>query len=597
MPKLSSKAQRDAMQFLAEAQSFTVVDAFKPCVGSDRLFTSPKHQIVVLGGNKSGKTYQSLIKLALRTTPEMDKYGNRTGWVKDPYVRRRIPNRQLEAWVSCYSNPVQRKTIQPSFNKIFKSYVGNNYVAESGVYRQAKTEIATITFLWQESGWNDYTGGNIDLIMWDEPHERMLYHEMISRFAQTEGYIWGGATLVVDSTDPDAIKKIKYIEWMHKELIEPWEKDPSTLPELDIVYFHTKDNPHINYEFQQAMWASLSESERYTRETGRYYRFIGNSLFNREMLIDIENYLRSHPEESRPDYGFLEYDDTAKDDFSVVFNPSGIYEFPQRPDGEFVIKIWEHPMGGELYVRPEYYIGADVAEGVMGGDYSSAYVRRADTRLVVAALHGHLSEIEFTKQLILLGMYYHDVSGEPAMLAVESNQSGKTVISYLITGHDQLGIRKYGIHRMYHRPLNSDLDKGLMLIGTQPGWLTTNHNRGYLLTAMRKALIECHESISKNPSERNCPIPDIGWITEAIGFIRNNSGKFEATPGVTNDDRLMSLAICDKCIEQYYRSKTKTVKKKEAAALWQVGTQGIILNIEEATKRARTQKSKVRMVY
>jgi hypothetical protein len=592
MAKLSYKDQTDLMQLNALVDSYTALDVFKPNYGGgELLLRSKKHQILFLGGNKCGKTFQCLAKLGLRTVPELAD-GKKTGWFKDPYVRRRIPNRKLEAWISCYSQPVQKETIQPAFDTIFKPYIKNIF-SESGIYKDVELEFANIHFKWQEASKRSYEGANVDLIMWDEPHDQSIYNEMLSRFAKTQGYIWGGATLVINPDDPDAVKKLQFIEWMYKNLIQPWEENPDSRPELDIIYANIRENEHVDANFQISMWAGLSEAEQLVRETGRYYRIVGQSIFNRQMLVYIEDYLRKHPEESEPEYGVLEYVENDGD-LGVKFNQTR-NNFPERPQGEFIVKIWERPISDKRLLRPQYFIGCDVAEGVTGGDYTSAYVRRADTNRVVAALHGHLSELELAKQLNMLGLYYCDNNGAPAILAIEVNNYGKTTQQYLITGHRELGIYKYGLHRIYHRPLNEDIERGMMIMGKEPGWKTSPRNRDFLLTAMRMALVEAYAAIKHGGP---CTITDIGWINEAMNFIRDKNDKFNAIKGVSNDDRLFSLAITDKCKEQYYRTKIVTVKQAVNDDIWLADDGGIILNIEAARRQSREyNRKRERMVY
>ena len=90
-------------------------------------------------------------------------------------------------------------------------------------------------------------------------------------------------------------------------------------------------------------------------------------------------------------------------------------------------------------VRPQFFIGVEVAQGKLGGDYTCAYVMR-DNGQIVASLHGHLSEIDLARELYLLGMYYCDANYEPATLAIEVVNAGKTTQSYLISGNSDLGI-------------------------------------------------------------------------------------------------------------------------------------------------------------
>ena len=413
--------------------------------GQERFFYSKKHQIIQSGGNKSGKTWSSVMKGALRSLPEKDIKGQNTGWLLDPFVRLRLPQKKIQAWISTYSQPVQQETVQPVVDDIFEPYITNRY-KEKGAYHFIETEHARINFKWQAAEQASYTGANLNWAMLDEPHDRQRYYEVVSRFVATKGYMWMALTPVIDAKDPDIARKMKYIRWLKEEIIDAFERDPKEVPQVDVIFVDTEENPHVDdIQFVMDMWASMSDEEKLIRKTGRFFDFIGECAFSAEQLITLEAYLQGHPEVSQPQYGHLEYDPgETDDDWKIVFTADRP-DFPHEPASDWIWKVWEEPIDPQLGVGPSYSIGCDPAEGKRGKDYTSVYIERNDTGRVVAALHGYIDEIALARELWLGGHYYCTRTGyvddaafgrKPAKLAVETVSIGKTAVAYL-----QMGIR------------------------------------------------------------------------------------------------------------------------------------------------------------
>ena len=87
----------------------------------------------------------------------------------------------------------------------------------------------------------------------------------------------------------------------------------------------------------------------------------------------------------------------------------------EREDGR--LKIYHEPKDGL------YSIGADVAEGLEGGDYSTAFVLDKDLRQC-AQWKGRIDPDEFGNLLCRLGEYYNN-----ALLAVEKNNHGHATMA------------------------------------------------------------------------------------------------------------------------------------------------------------------------
>jgi len=555
--QLSKQDKQEFAAIGAYEDGMTRVTAFKPNPGGqERFFTTDKHQIILAGGNKSGKTYCNVMKGALRSLPEKDIHGRNTGWLIDPFVRRRVPSRTIQAWFSTYSQPVQVGTLQPEVERIFAGgkpeYITGRHV-EKGCMHWVETECAHITFRWQTAEDQSYTGANLDWAGLDEPHDRSIWNEAISRFAATEGYIWISMTPVINAGDGDMARKMRYVRWMKEDLVDPYDDDPKSRPLLDVIYVDIEENPHVNADFQLSMWAGLTPEELLIRKTGMFFDFLGESALDQEALTKLEGYLRQNLDVSRPRYGVLEYDDREhSDEWKFRFQET-VAVYDDEPSSGWIWKVWEEPVDPQLGIAPDYAIGADPAEGKRGKDYTAAYVKRCDTGRTVAALHGYVDEIQLARELWLAGNYYSTRTGyvddavmgrKPAKLAVESNR--QTTLAFLQTGNEELGIGKYGAENLYRQPEKVALSRGLVTPGKTAGWYTSAATRPMLVTGARIALAAACAAID---ADEPVPISDLGWVREAKTFILSRAGKFEAAPGFY-DDRIIANAICDKVVEQ-----------------------------------------------
>ena len=122
------------------------------------------------------------------------------------------------------------------------------------------------------------------------------------------------------------------------------------------------------------------------------------------------------------------------------------------------LKIWKLPALGKHYV-----IGGDVAEGVDGGDYSSAHVLDREDQSIVAAWHGHCEPELFGAELARLGKLYNNAS-----IGVESNNHGLTTLTALknlnytahllpqVFGAKRQGARAHGLARRYQDKTHDD---------------------------------------------------------------------------------------------------------------------------------------------
>lgn len=188
-----------------------------------------------------------------------------------------------------------------------------------------------------------------------------------------------------------------------------------------------------------------------------------------------------------------------------------------QPRGD--VRIWQDPLPGHPYV-----IGADVATGTTGGDYSAAIVLNMRTLEQVASIHGLIPPHDFAVLLNTIGRHYNK-----AIVAIEVNHIGLAVQDPLI--------RTFYYPNLH--PWKGKPDQIRRTPSRLYGWVTNVATRPLLLDAGRKVinkeLICLHEE---------------GLLQELIEFSLNDAGKYEARAG--HDDRVIALLIALRSREENY---------------------------------------------
>jgi hypothetical protein len=172
------------------------------------------------------------------------------------------------------------------------------------------------------------------------------------------------------------------------------------------------------------------------------------------------------------------------------------------------LTIWRTPERGE-----EFVFGADVGEGIRGGDFSVAdYLSVVDGQQV-AQWRGVITPDLFSKVLYALGKFFNWAYGSP-----EVNNHGLTVLDRL---------------RFYHYPklyMEKRLDRRTKEETERMGWLSTMRNRFTALDTLRRMFAD-GDIIINSPNT----------LTEARTFIKQKN-KWQAQAGC-HDDCIISLSI------------------------------------------------------
>ena len=216
----------------------------------------------------------------------------------------------------------------------------------------------------------------------------------------------------------------------------------------------------------------------------------GSPVFNTEKII---KWLRDIPHPIRRGY-FAEDGDWVDDDKGAI-------------------EIWKEPENQHVYA-----IGADTAGE--GSDYFVAYVIDKNTGTQVAKFRDITNEKAFVRGLFFLGYYYNT-----AMIAIETNYSTYPILTLQDMGYPNMYVREQVDTFTHH-------------IQKKFGFRTTTITRPLILDNL-KAIV--NEEIER--------IVDETFFSEALSFIKNDSGKPVAASGA-HDDCVMAMAISFFCMQQ-----------------------------------------------
>ena len=232
-------------------------------------------------------------------------------------------------------------------------------------------------------------------------------------------------------------------------------------------------------------------------------------------LEDVFN--QEHP--TKPMDAFLGTGDPIFDNVKLEERAKAAPEPKVRYECAISLKQWLHKEDGRLRVwkEPEpgrhYIIGADVSEGIKGGDFSVAEVIDHATGEQIAEWHGLCRPDEFAYILIALGNRYNH-----ALLAIERNNHGLTTVTWVCNDR---------YPRVY-----------VELVPEPPGpprkrfgWQTDSRTRPMIL-----------DNLIRETQEGTDGIKSRDLLREMQRFKRQDNGRMEADEG-QHDDRVMAYSI------------------------------------------------------
>lgn len=195
--------------------------------------------------------------------------------------------------------------------------------------------------------------------------------------------------------------------------------------------------------------------------------------------------------------------------------------------------------GTVIFKQPEkdtlYVLGADVAEGVDGGDYSVFTILNRTTGEEVAFYRAHIAPDKFADEIDKWGRYYND-----ALAVVEINNHGLTTVTAL---------KNKFYPSMYYRPAKFDVAGSPW--SEQLGWRTTRVTRPMMIDNLVKAVRDNEITIH---SEKT--------LDEFLTFIYNKHGDMEPQNGA-HDDCIFATALALQGFKVLYQGKLDQLDYEE----------------------------------
>lgn len=286
---------------------------------------------------------------------------------------------------------------------------------------------------------------------------------------------------------------------------ELWLRAEQGLNDFKPLFFPWSANSERGAEWYEAKARNLPSWQlwqEYPSNADEAFIKSGNPVFDVDQLRAINTL--------EPKVGRLEwFDDRLR---SARFIPE---------EGGGPLDVWEFPQTGHGYV-----VGADVAEGLDYGDFSSAHVIDVKTNGVVASWHGHIDPDLYGDVLAALGWWYN-----AALLGIEVNNHGLATIN---------AVRRHSYPRLYYR---KTLDERQQKWLNKVGWATTMRSKPLMIDDLVKVV-----------RDNDLILPCAATISELRTFVRDEKGKMHGSP---HDDRVISLSIANQMTAYVHSSEQR----------------------------------------
>lgn len=219
--------------------------------------------------------------------------------------------------------------------------------------------------------------------------------------------------------------------------------------------------------------------------------------------------------------GFL-HSGRTRFDIAALLRAKAAAPKPIRVEDNGALIVYAEPVEGRTYS-----IGADTAEGLLGGDYDAAVVVDDATGIEVAVLWGSWPPHVYADKLAALGKRY--TTARPAMIAVERNNHGHAVLQRLTQGAE--GLKPYTSDRIYR---HLDYDERTKKQLPRPGWPTDTVTKPILETGLERLLAEHPE----------CFISEV-VLSELMTIVFRKDGSVGAPENGGHDDLFIARGIAE----------------------------------------------------
>lgn len=371
-----------------------------------------------------------------------------------------------------------------NFDVLDSSYV----VATAGGESVARGETVTVAHLSELAFWSPSTAEeNFNAIMQAVPNRKntAVFIESTANGVSGKFYdLWRGAVEGTNGFIPVFLPWFIQDEYM-EEVVGQLEHTPDE-DELREKYNLTDEQLAFRRKKIAQNGIDLFRQE-YPADADEAFLTSGRPIFNPEQLVSMID-------EAEPHTHRLALEDD---------------EWKPHPRGELI--LWDDVSPSETYT-----IGADVAMGIRGGDYSVAQVLDSKKRHV-ASFRAHVHPDYFADILLRMGEFFNN-----AYIICESNSHGLLTCTRLYKDYN---------YTNFHTEITVDkvTDKETIKLG----FATTAKSKPLVINELRATL-----------RERQLHSDDKITLREMLTYIETETGGMEAEAGC-HDDCVMSLALAN----------------------------------------------------
>lgn len=260
-----------------------------------------------------------------------------------------------------------------------------------------------------------------EMAMWEKPEEMM---NAIENAVPVNGQI------VIEST-PMGVGNLYHRMWANKD---------NGYKKLEYGWWWEYSKEEI-----ETIRKRINDPMRFAQEYGLEFLASGRQVFHPTLIRKIQKHILK-----------------VGDEVELL---NGVkHTVHEQSDG---LRIYKPPQPGKIYV-----FGADVAEGVVGGDYSTMVMYDRETGEEVAFFRGLLPADKFGVKLDEWGRMYNN-----ALAVVEINNHGLTTVT---------AMKNLMYPQMYFRP--AQFDKVSSKFSDRLGWKTTKVTRPLMIDDLAEAL-------------------------------------------------------------------------------------------------------------
>lgn len=262
-----------------------------------------------------------------------------------------------------------------------------------------------------------------------------------------------------------------------------------------------------------------------------------------EEQIDVIRRRINNPMKFAQEYG-LEFLSSGRPVFAsdlIKRLRKGIYKIGDKVKDENGVEttVTQNEDGLIMYSPPRpgrtYVAGADVAEGVTGGDYSVMTIFDRESGEEVAFWRGYIPPDRFGGLLNKFGRFYNN-----ALMVVEINNHGLTTVTAL---------KNLMYPQLYFQP--AKFDKMGTSYSDRLGWKTSKVTRPLMIDDLREALADGSYKIHTEKT-----------LDEMLTFVFDDGGNM-VTQSSFHDDCIFASAICFQGFKVSYSGKLEQISYED----------------------------------